>query len=219
MNEQIVDQCFGMNTVLHLHLWYTLVATNLCHIYSFLVWQPASAAFSTLKHAPIESFTIERRRQLWSITPEGSSEHDRETLMHISIRYKKAISEPKQVLQWAQQSLRSFPFAAILPVQPLTYKLVDEPMGLSLVFLRKKTEEKGAVDGGIDFFIQYPQTFPDKEIGLSMSENKIDIIARRNPEGQTVNKIFSEMLIIKAFVKSIVDSPAVTVDSIFHKWM
>ena len=52
------------------------------------------------------------------------------------------------------------------------------------------------------------------------------MIARRNPEGQTVSKMFSEKIIVQKFVESMSEaeksetlSTYVSVDSVFHKWM
>ena len=83
-------------------------------------------------------------------------------------------------------------------------------------FLRKKTKEKGSLDGGIRFFV-------------SEDREGIDIVAKRNSRGQTVSKIFSEKLVVQSFMKRIsgeeVDptSPAptdiVSIESVFHKWM
>jgi len=211
---------------LHLYLFlYTFITSKfLLFVCSFRITTPDSIHVSNCCFVPLP-YKVKCKRRFRSILFE-SSKHDHETLMHISIRSKNKIQQQDSLILWAQTFLRTFPFAAILPVQPLTYKLRDddEHKGLCLVFLRKKTEEKGVVDGGIDFFIQdssFLNKYNDDEL---IEENdslnhKIDIIAKRNPEGQTVNKIFSEMLIIKAFVKSLVDDPAISVDSIFHKWM
>ena len=109
----------------------------------------------------------------------------------------------------------SFPFAAVLPVQPLHY-LPTPDGGVDVKFLRKKTKEKGSLDGGIRFFI-------------GKERDGIEIVAKRNSEGQTVPKIFSERLIVQAYAKGISGDEVektgmppidyVALDSIFHKWM
>lgn len=109
----------------------------------------------------------------------------------------------------------SFPFAAVLPVQPLHYLPTDDG-GVNVKFLRKKTPEKGSIDGGIRFFI-------------GKERDGIEIVAKRNSEGQTIPKIFAERLIIQAYAKGISGDEIfktnlppieyVTLDSIFHKWM
>ena len=118
--------------------------------------------------------------------------------------------------------IQSFPFSAVLPVQPLTYVPSDDNRGVKVTFLRKKTKEKGSVDGGIDISATLRDTDDDN--------TKIQIEAKRNSEGQTVSKVFSEMLIVKAFIKGLSGeedtyrtntelSELISIDSIFHKWM
>ena len=85
----------------------------------------------------------------------------------------------------------SFPFSAVLPVQPLTYTPRDDGRGVDVTFLRKKTQEKGSVDGGMTFLLS------------SNGEGGIDILARRNSEGQVISKVFSEGMVIKAFVSGL----------------
>jgi len=105
--------------------------------------------------------------------------------------------------------MQKFPFAAVLPVQPLQYLPTDDD-GVDVRFLRKKTEEKGSIDGGIRFSIE------QQEDG-----NSIQITARRNSEGQSVPKIFSEKLVITAFVSKIGAGPiaGASMSSVFHRWM
>ena len=107
-----------------------------------------------------------------------------------------------------------FPFAAILPVQPLQY-LPAPDGGVEVKFLRKKTKEKGSIDGGIRFF-------------LREERGGFDVIAKRNSKGQTVSKMFSEKLVILAFIKGISGEETektgpppenVSVESIFHMWL
>ena len=57
----------------------------------------------------------------------------------------------------------------------------------------------------------------------------IDVVAKRNSQGQTISKMFSEKLVVQAFVKGISGqapdktSPApidvVALRSVFHKWL
>jgi hypothetical protein len=139
---------------------------------------------------------------------DSSLKDHSETLLHICLRPKDTSGNVK-LPEVALQYIRSFPFAAILPVQPLTILPHTQSLGMSLIFLRKKTTEKDVIDGGIEFILQSP----------GEDCRTIDIIAQRNPNGQTVSKIFSEMLIIKAFVKSVSESHLFTIESVFHKWM
>jgi hypothetical protein len=128
-------------------------------------------------------------------------------------------------------------------VQPLQYLPTDD--GVELRFLRKKTDMKSGIDGGIQFFIQVV----DKENDENDDTNSttIEVIAKRNSKGQSIPKMFAEKLVIQAFVngmtmgdseessstassvstsavvpKTRFDSPTkgmVTVESVFHKWM
>lgn len=131
--------------------------------------------------------------------------------------------EVDSVLPEIQKYIQSFPFAAVLPVQPLQY-LPTEDGGVEVLFLRKKTKEKGSVDGGLRFFVV---RIPDREL---------EIVVKRNSEGQSVGKMFSEKLVVQAFVNSFMgkdvqegkhpltnrDAPTkelVQVESVFHKWL
>lgn len=110
---------------------------------------------------------------------------------------------------------QSFPFAAVLPVQPLQY-LPTPDGGVEVLFLRKKTKEKGSIDGGIRFF-------------LSDDEDGIELVAKRNSRGQSISKMFSEKLVVQSFLKRVTGeelektTPAptdvVTLSSVFHLWM
>ena len=123
--------------------------------------------------------------------------------------------EYEAALAKVQKYTRSFPFSVVLPVQPLQY-LPMEDGGVDVRFLRKKTKEKGSIDGGIRFFI-------DKE------RDGIEIVAKRNSQGQSVSKMVSEKMVVQSFVKGISGEEAgktgaaptyfVAVESFFHKWM
>lgn len=146
---------------------------------------------------------------------------EEETLLKIHCRPKGELSVQDDVLPKLERFVRSFPFAAVLPVQPLHYLPTDD--GVEVTFLRKKTKEKGSVDGGMRFFI-----VQDKEAG------DLEIVVKRNSEGQTCGKMFAEKLVVQAFVQSFtgnddpdkqvtaLDAPTkelVEVESVFHKWM
>jgi hypothetical protein len=112
---------------------------------------------------------------------------------------------------------QSFPFAAVLPVQPLQYLPTDD--GVEIKFLRKKTGLKSGIDGGIRFFVQVS---PEDTAGLQVT-------AKRNAVGQTIQKIMSEKLAVTSFVSGMTGeeldkygrSPLdlVRVTSLYHKWM
>ena len=135
---------------------------------------------------------------------------------------------PKDTTQYSDSEMlgkvldyvASFPFSAVLPVQPLTYTPRDDGRGVDVTFLRKKTQEKGSVDGGMTFL-------------LSLNgEGEIVILATRNSEGQVISKVFSEGMVIKAFVSGLWGEEGgrvglgyeelmdiVSVESVIHKWM
>ena len=134
-----------------------------------------------------------------------------ETLMQIHL----LSDDTKEIaIQEISKYTQQFPFSAILPVQPLQY-LPSPDGGVEVTFLRKKTKEKGSMDGGIRFFI-------------TEERNGYDVIAKRNSKGQTISKAFSEKLIIQAFVKGIsgeeiektgLPPTNVSVESVFHMWL
>jgi len=106
--------------------------------------------------------------------------------------------------------LCNYPYASLLPVQPLQYFPSDD--GVNITFLRKKTKEKGSVDGGIRIHV-----YLDKE-----NVGYLYIEAVRNAEGQTVQKIFSEKIVVQELMKGLdrlqLDL-GYQVESVFHKWM
>jgi hypothetical protein len=127
---------------------------------------------------------------------------------------------------------QSFPFAAVLPVQPLTYlpvKMLDGNPAVKVTFLRKKTAEKGSEDGGIVFSSGLVSVEDyDEEGEFNSFKKTIELTAKRITEGQTVSKVFSEKQIILAFVKGLnekrgeeilMEGGNIKVDSIFHLWM
>lgn len=138
-----------------------------------------------------------------------------ETLMRLSLTVREGVSMD-DALQKVQAYIQSFPFAVILPVQPMQY-LPTLHGGVDVLFLRKKTQEKGSVDGGMRIHITSP------------AKGGIEILVKRNSKGQVVSKMFSEKLIVQAMVKAFSGeaderiSPApidvVQVESVFHKWL
>jgi hypothetical protein len=133
------------------------------------------------------------------------------------------------------QYIRSFPFAAVLPVQPLQALPTDDG-GIELRFLRKKTHIKSGVDGGVRFFVTV------RDDG---THDCIEVLVKRNSEGQSIPKIFAEKLIVQSFAKGMaigsdcgnddgkepssikvpttrIESPTkdmAKIQSVFHKWM
>ncbi len=98
-----------------------------------------------------------------------------------------------------------------------------------MTFLRKRTAEKGSVDGGIIFSSCLVSEEDCDEDGILENYTKrIQLTAWRITRGQTVSKAFSEKQLILAFVRGLVEGRGaeilkeggnVEVDSVFHIWM
>lgn len=152
----------------------------------------------------------------WSNRETKASNYASEDILlrvKLSINTGKTTEEAKQRISKYSQS---FPFSAVLPVQPLMYLPTDDD-GVEVRFLRKKTDIKSGIEGGIRFFIEETE------------DNCLEITARRNSEGQTIPKMFAERLVVTSFVKGIkgeeggkfgeAPTDTVGIHSIFHKWM
>ncbi|MGK3743210.1 MAG: hypothetical protein ACI90V_010066 [Bacillariaceae sp.] len=181
-----------------------------------------------------------------------------ETLLVMNLRPKQhdGISD-EECLSQISQYIQSFPFVALLPVQPLQY-IPTKDGGVEIKFLRKKTVTKSGIEGGVRFFVrsinlqQQQQRDNDDDTTANNNNNKdddnndniIEVIAKRNSEGQTISKMFTEKLLIQGFVsgmteyedgenknnsgpadkviKTRIESPTksiANIESIFHKWM
>ena len=160
---------------------------------------------------------------------EMATDEPEEVLLRMNLSINAGI-DPDAAIKATRDFAKGFPFAAVLPVQPLTY--LPSNTGVKVTFLRKKTEEKGSQDGGMDFSIEFTDVAApddDDEIGVgTLGGRRIRILATRISEGQTVSKMFSEKMVITEFVKGIssaTDSSSaplgnvVSVESYFHKWM
>mmetsp|Transcript_13721 Transcript_13721/g.23365 ORF Transcript_13721/g.23365 Transcript_13721/m.23365 type:complete len:197 (-) Transcript_13721:462-1052(-) len=147
---------------------------------------------------------------------ESTVDESEETLLKIRFAVQPGIAEA-DALTRVQQYTQAFPFAAILPVQPLQY-LPTHDGGVDVQFLRKKTQQKGSVDGGIRF-----------SVVLTSEGNVIELVAKRNSKGQTFPKIFAEKLVIQSFYDGIsgkqddrtgqAPTRSATVQSVYHKWL
>ena len=203
------------------------VMTTTTHVSALLQTSPSSSNLPVVATSRFASFPAviqnkDNARKNTSCRLKASSNDDdettdydqEETLMqiHLVSTYKStSIAAAKEEISRYTQR---FPFAAILPVQPLQY-LPAPDGGVEVKFLRKKTKEKGSIDGGIRFF-------------LKEERGGFDVIAKRNSNGQTVSKMFSEKLVILAFIKGISGEETektgpppenVSVESIFHMWL
>ena len=145
----------------------------------------------------------------------------------LSINDKYSIEDATPVIQ---NYMTSFPFSAVLPVQPLTYTPRDDGMGVKVAFLRKKTQEKSSYDGGIDFLL----SVDEDEKSSQSNRARVNIVATRVSKGQFVSKIFSEGMVVKAFVNGLNNGETdggrvglgydqlmemTSVESTFHLWM
>ena len=91
-------------------------------------------------------------------------------------------------------------FAAVLPIQPMLVKPLEEPLcGMELTFRRKPNSEKGGVDGGMRFTVS-----KDDE----GNEGDGVMLVSRISEGQYTSKIFSEIRILKKFVSDLDGLPS-----------
>ena len=142
---------------------------------------------------------------------------DEETLLKLHLDVLDDV-DPVMALAMVQKYTQSFPFSAILPVQPLQY-LPTHDGGVDVLFLRKKTQDKGSVDGGMRFFVGPPVD----------GEDGIEVQVKRNSQGQTVSKMFTEKLVVQAYCEGIAGKDEartgraptdfVSVLSVFHKWL
>lgn len=142
---------------------------------------------------------------------------DEETLLKLHLTVLDEV-DPDMALAVVQRYTQSFPFSAILPVQPLQY-LPTHDGGVDVLFLRKKTQDKGSVDGGMRFFVRPPVD----------GDDGIEVQVKRNSKGQSVSKMFTEKLVVQAYCEGIAGKDEartgkaptdfVSVLSVFHKWM
>eukprot|EP00586_Coscinodiscus_wailesii_P021469 CAMPEP_0172508382 /NCGR_PEP_ID=MMETSP1066-20121228/211567_1 /TAXON_ID=671091 /ORGANISM="Coscinodiscus wailesii, Strain CCMP2513" /LENGTH=125 /DNA_ID=CAMNT_0013286341 /DNA_START=525 /DNA_END=902 /DNA_ORIENTATION=- len=118
--------------------------------------------------------------------------------------------------------LQTFPYAAVLPVQPLQYRPTER--GVDVTFLRKKTKEKGSMDGGIVITV-VESTANECFSEEGEEEGKkllLCLTVQRNATGQTVPKMFSEKIVVTEMLKRFdqnQDDLGVRVESVFHRWM
>jgi hypothetical protein len=121
-----------------------------------------------------------------------------------------------QAIEYVSKFCQSFPFAAVLPVQPLQYfptpTRTDREKCIEVQFLRKKTPERGSMDGGIRFYIQplhglRKNSNDDEDDHTNEQDqrnynNRIELIAKRNSQGQVITKHMAEQILIVNFVAS-----------------
>lgn len=187
--------------------------------WALLVMEPVSSFVCRSRSITVQSIHLSRSLVVYSnpypceeSTPT-EDDGDEETLLRLRLSLKPNISMD-EALNKVQAYTQSFPFAAVLPVQPLQY-LPTLDGGVDVLFLRKKTAEKGSVDGGVRFFVS--------------GHDGINVLVKRNSQGQVIPKTFSEKQIVQAYVKGIsgedegrsgmAPTEAVAIESVFHKWL
>ena len=188
----------------------------------------AVAYYSTLSRRSVDPsrtqtpFRIHYPRILFSDKNEKRADGDspdyarEETILCMDLVVQPGVA-PDQAMAKVSQFCQSFPFAAVLPVQPLQYLPVYEDGGVEVKFLRKKTNLKSGVDGGVRFFIQESQPENDNDdddddddddeneitVAATLSSSSttlIEVTAKRNSKGQTIAKLMAEKLIVTNFV-------------------
>ncbi|KAI2490894.1 hypothetical protein MHU86_23690 [Fragilaria crotonensis] len=194
---------------------------KLSAILSCIVFEAGSAFTTVPKCGPHKAF-CRPGTQVFSSESEFPWETaldmtDEETLLKLHLTVLDEV-DPDMALAVVQRYTQSFPFSAILPVQPLQY-LPTHDGGVDVLFLRKKTQDKGSVDGGMRFFVRPPVD----------GDDGIEVQVKRNSKGQSVSKMFTEKLVVQAYCEGIAGKDEartgkaptdfVSVLSVFHKWM
>jgi hypothetical protein len=141
---------------------------------------------------------------------------DEETLLQIHCKPMHNTNLRKVAIPRVREYVQEFLFHNALPVQSLR-TIPTEDGGLELIFWKGDQAE---ADGGMRFFI-----VPGGE--------GVQIVVKRESEGQTTPKTSTEKLVVQAFLKAFTgkdrdmlyaeqDPPTydvVTMESVFHKWM
>lgn len=143
---------------------------------------------------------------------------DEETLLMIHCKPMHDTPLQETVVPRIQEYVRQFRFKRVLPVQPLKASPTDDG-GVEVLF-RKSALDQTETEGGLRFFV-VPQ------------EEGLQVVVKRQSEGQTVEKGAAEKLVVKAFLQAFggkdrekeyatLDPPTFdvcTMESVFHKWM
>jgi hypothetical protein len=211
----------------------------------------STCTFRTANRPATQSKPIYRRRpnrdhqHRLQMTLDKLNDVQEEMLMCVQMQWiSVADLSPTQTEALLYDYVRSFPFAAVLPVQPLTY--LPTPGGVDVTFLRKKTATKPTNDGGIRFVLEpvQPSSLEQGADAEGTPSTSWILTARRNSEGQSVQKLFSEKLIVQELLDGLTGAsqrfaaaPATTsaeqdgttrtlqprdvvqVTSVYHKWM
>jgi hypothetical protein len=152
--------------------------------------------------------------------------------VHLEVLPESGVSVTA-ALEQVQAYSQSFPFAAVLPVQPLMYLPTTEG-GVEIKFLRKKTDEKSGMDGGLCFFIETTEPEAATQAATENNDNMVEYVndddtdhdndddqsrrmisvtVKRNSVGQTIRKIVAERLVVTSYVASLTAAAATATGS------
>jgi hypothetical protein len=198
-----------------------LGSTNNMNLYPFHISHRRSFTLSSSYDPDAEYEEGNEEENDGSQSPtESQEEHNydtEETLLVMHLAPLDGVNED-DALSKVSQYTQSFPFAAVLPVQPLQYLPTDDG-GVELRFLRKKTHIKPGIDGGIRFFVT--TTTPSSSSSELNAEDRDDddedeedegledgtivVTAKRNSKGQSLSKMFAEKLVITTLVQGMLE--------------
>ena len=140
---------------------------------------------------------------------------EEETLLQIHLKPMHDTPLKQVAIPRVRKYVQEFLFQQVLPVQKLQ-TLATEDGGAEVIFWKDQSQ----ADGGMRFFIV-------------PGEEGVEIVVKRESEGQTLTKNTTEKLVVQAFLKAFTgkdhdrkfakDDPpthdVVTMESVFHKWM
>jgi hypothetical protein len=174
----------------------------------------------------------------------GALSDPEEILLRMHLMVGGESIDPNVACSQIIRYIQTFPFAAILPVQPMRYHVTQN--GIDVMFLRKKTLEKNSIDGGLQFQVTPVVTSSAGTRSSSSSSssststssvddnhrygdgkhNMIQVQVTRISEGQSITKVFSEKLLVLAFCDGMFSKKTnnsltnyVSLWSVFHKWL
>jgi hypothetical protein len=163
--------------------------------------------------------------------PNSDQWDNEETLLMMSLSPLTGVSCEDSLAQISQYT-RGFPFAVLLPTQPLQALPTDDG-GMEIKFMQRTPDMKIRTDGGVRIFVRAQD-----------QDDRIEVFIKRSTEGQSTPKEHVEKLIVKSFLKGMtmgsehnnnavdispikvpqtrVVSPTkdmVQIQSVFHKWI
>ena len=184
-----------------IHATAALFLVFLSHASGFLVLRPSSARVPS--------------RLQW-LSSESSSDdvtyfETQDTLLRIHFA-----PQQEHALEGIQRYIQSFPYAVILPSQPLLY-LPTSDGGVDVKFFQSQHEPGiPKLSGGIRLFLQ-------------QDGDRIVVTAKRDDRGRVDDRLAEEKLVVTKLIAGLtgsdddglhhVPSNTVCIESIYHKWM